>query len=745
MTCNNGKEFKEYLLIRVELFIFSFLFIIFSLLIITNNPILILTRIGKNTLYIYLFHRIITIIIDKELFNENSEIYIILLSLIFSFIILFVFGSNFLSLIFNKFISFIHYNIQNMNIFGKKIGFIFIILFIYFLLLNSFLTIEQKKKIEMNKIENISLSIKLINNYDFEKAIKILYIGQLNILKEQIISSKNQLTGKYEFDEIFKYTSEYFKKSDLTIGIFDISPSEKISSPKNDEINDLIYTDEFIMAIKKAGINLLNTVSNHILDNRINDIFRSLDILDKYNIHHIGIYKNLNVKNEILIINIKGLKLAILSYISCVDNFYCEKLYEQHSYITNILPDITNKYYTKIYENIKNVFLKAKKSNSDFIIVLLNMENAHIQENSDFQEKWKKILSNFGADIILGFQPNGVKPLESIEKVFFVNCPGYFINSNIHNNEETSSIVELYFNKNSKKFIGSSIIPIYKQEIKPNYFLPIPSFKMINNSIFLSSFEKKRLNEINKLVTKIMIKREFSIKEGKERYYFINNSYYDICNKKSKISNLMKKKYKNKLINKLIDNSSSITFVGDNFIDGDSNIFIPWYEPLIYLYRNKKVISISKRNLTTQLFIRNFKYEMIKSKSDLYIITIGTNDIKFRDKNICAMTKEQYIKNINIIVQYLKMNNDNSKFIFISPVLFFQNDDNFRGEKKLQDEFSESLKKYSKKQNYLYINPNQYIQSFIKKNYTKYIINKLYFNEKEGIELYNEAILNNSE
>jgi lysophospholipase L1-like esterase len=69
------------------------------------------------------------------------------------------------------------------------------------------------------------------------------------------------------------------------------------------------------------------------------------------------------------------------------------------------------------------------------------------------------------------------------------------------------------------------------------------------------------------------------------------------------------------------------------------------------------------------LIIKNYKYHILKSKSDLYIIAIGTNDVRYRDPEICAMTKEEYIENIKNIVKFAKFNNKNSNFIFIFPWL----------------------------------------------------------------------------
>ena len=215
---------------------------------------------------------------------------------------------------------------------------------------------------------------------------------------------------------------------------------------------------------------------------------------------------------------------------------------------------------------------------------------------------------------------------------------------------------------------------MYTYEFKQKYFIALPIFEIINNNINISSIEKIRINTVNKLITKFMLNEEISISEAKEQYYFINNSYYDISNKESKIKNLINGKYKNKRIYKLINIYNSITFIGDSITEGTKNNFHPWYEPLIYCFNNKKIINISKGSYTTSLIIKNYKYHILKSKSDLYIIAIGTNDVRYRDPEICAMTKEEYIENIKNIVKFAKYNNKNSNFIFISPWLSMSND-----------------------------------------------------------------------
>ena len=45
----------------------------------------------------------------------------------------------------------------------------------------------------------------------------------------------------------------------------------------------------------------------------------------------------------------------------------------------------------------------------------------------------------------------------------------------------------------------------------------------------------------------------------------------------------------------------------------------------------KKIKNISKGSYTTKLVFKKFKNKIIDSLTDLYLIAIGTNDIRYRD------------------------------------------------------------------------------------------------------------------
>ena len=113
------------------------------------------------------------------------------------------------------------------------------------------------------------------------------------------------MTGKYEFDGMFQYTSKHFHESDLSIGVFEGTSAGNNTSYSTSNFDDgiplfLNFPDEFTEAVKKAGIQLVTTGNNHILDTNLEGAIRTLDILDKYNISHVGSYRNFEEKNRIL-------------------------------------------------------------------------------------------------------------------------------------------------------------------------------------------------------------------------------------------------------------------------------------------------------------------------------------------------------------------------------------------------------------------------------------------------------------
>ena len=511
---------------RIEIIIISYIIILFFFLFLPNKKLPLLSKWGKNSLYIYLFHSSLIIISRYYFFSQKKySNYILEYSMIFTLIILFIFGSDFVTKSCNNILNFIHGNFFESNSKGKIIRLIFCLSLIFLFLLKPIYIFKKQKLLEIQK-ENI---IKDLND-----SMRISYIGSLMLLKDQIISAKNNYSQNYEFDEIFQYTASHFHESDFSIGIYESLSAGNYSNYTTSNMKEgiplyLDYPDEFVEAVKKAGINLVITANNHLLDQKIEGVKRTIDIFDKYNLSHAGSYRNYEEKNKIEIFNIKGINIAVLAYVSEMNCYEMDNLYEKFKFLTRIIPKKSNKYYKDIYDDIKNDFIKVKKLSPDIIIIFSHIGKEFDNKNDEIQDEWNKLFSNLGANIILGQNSDSIQPLLYLGKTFIVNSPGNFVNSYTQNGGDSSAIIDIFIHKKSKKIVGANAIPMYIKEIKPKYFSPIPIYDLLKNkSISLNENERKRVEQIQIMSTKILLGKSFSFQEAKKNYYFINNSYYDL-------------------------------------------------------------------------------------------------------------------------------------------------------------------------------------------------------------------------
>ena len=138
---------------RIILMIISSIMILNFLLILPNHEIFFLSECGKNSLYIYLFHRFFIIFVQEKIFIKTMNDYLILLSFIFSLISMLLFGNKFFNKYHSSFIDFLYNNINNKRTKRRLLSIIF-----YFSIIILF---------ALKPIENLFKHFnKLVNNPD---------------------------------------------------------------------------------------------------------------------------------------------------------------------------------------------------------------------------------------------------------------------------------------------------------------------------------------------------------------------------------------------------------------------------------------------------------------------------------------------------------------------------------------------------------------------------------------------------
>ena len=119
---------------RIEVFRISLIMVFLLLFALPNRKIPIITMIGRNSLYIYLFHRVFTLLFVRYYGIKVDLTQIMKKSLVGTIIIVIVFGNDYITKILNLFIDFIYINMSLNNKKGRFIKLIFFLLFILIIL-----------------------------------------------------------------------------------------------------------------------------------------------------------------------------------------------------------------------------------------------------------------------------------------------------------------------------------------------------------------------------------------------------------------------------------------------------------------------------------------------------------------------------------------------------------------------------------------------------------------------------------
>lgn len=739
---SSGRE----LLLRGFILIAAGVVILAMLFTVPNHRVPILTKAGKNSLLLYLSHRIFALIFGDFFPNTHySKIYLIYAGLATAAVVL-IFGSDWLNKRFNQVLNWLASElVTDSSKYGRRIiaGLMAVILLVT--------SVPLFSKLE-NRIRNHRISQTAVSDI-ISDTIVLSFVGDLILLKDQVESAYDAETGEYRFEPMFEHVKEYFAHSDLTIGVFEgpMAGAEKGYSTSNfyDRANfSLNFPDSFAQAIKDSGIDLVSTANNHLLDKGTEGAVRTLDILDQVGLMHTGSYRNVEEKNEPFLIDVQGIRLAILSYTWHVNDHTLQQVLSDYPYITSVLPDKRDSFFQQVMADIRQDFQQAKQANADLIIVIPHMGTQFSHETDEFQDFWNQTFSDLGADIILGDHAHAVQPLEQIGDTLIVNCPGNFANSYIQYNGDAASIVEIYIDKQDKIPVASAVVPLYVQEMKSGFFRAIPIFEiMTKNALYaeMTHLEWDRIRQAHELITSVMIGEKISTENIQPRYFFIDGIYRK--SQDSLLKNMAP--YRDSELYRLMEPSSSIVFIGDSITYGSHNSSHPWYEPIMAHFPNTEVVNISKPSVTLRNAVHEFGDAILNSKGDLYVIALGTNDVRYRDGQNCALTPEAYIEDMERLISLVRSANPSASIALVAPWVTLDNDRNSRLD---QDEklemvcaYSDALQEYALENGFCFLDANPLLLSFFEEHQRfQYTNDGVHPNETKGIDLYAWAVMESS-
>lgn len=309
----------------------------------------------------------------------------------------------------------------------------------------------------------------------------MVHDGQLNAIRGD----------KYNFKPFFAEAKPILEAADLAIGNLETTIAG--ADQKYTGYPMFNSPDTLLDALKDAGFDVLSTANNHSLDRREKGVIRTIDNLDERGIKHMGTYKSQEEKEQPLIMDVKGIKVAFMSY----------------TYGTNGIP-VTKPHLVNLIniEKMKNDVEKVKEYSPDLIIAYVHFGVEYVRMPNQYQKKVVDALFKSGVDIIFGGHPHVVQPMEkkkitdvdgNEKEVFVIYSMGNFISDQRGDYKDIGVMVNVDVEKSSKtkKTIIKNVeaIPTYVQRTNKNgkrYYRVLPT------TLSMKKYEEKKDNMLTK-------------------------------------------------------------------------------------------------------------------------------------------------------------------------------------------------------------------------------------------------------
>lgn len=150
--------------------------------------------------------------------------------------------------------------------------------------------------------------------------------------------------------------------------------------------------------LQDLGFDIVNIANNHMVDKGESGLSDTLDFYDTLDFLMIGGYRNNEDYNAVRIYEEDGVKIAMLSY----------------TYGTNglKLPSSSDLVIPYLNEDTVERQIKDAREKADLVFVSVHWGEENYTTPFPDQKKYAKIMTDAGADVIIGHHPHVIQPIE---------------------------------------------------------------------------------------------------------------------------------------------------------------------------------------------------------------------------------------------------------------------------------------------------------------------------------------------
>ena len=334
--------------------------------------------------------------------------------------------------------------------------------------------------------------------------ITISAIGDIMCHQAQIDDAFDEATGNYDFTKSFAEIAPSLQKSDLVIG----SLLTTIAGQQQGYTGLPLFNspEQLLSALADAGVDVLTTGNSHIFDYGWIGVERTNKKIKEAGMSTTGTYLSEQDYYEPLIIDVKGVNIAILSFTDTTNGNESKIGIDRLDYCIKYIKK------SRIRDNIK----LARKKGADIVIVSLHWGEEYKRQASTEMSDIAQYVLEQGADIILGTKPHmiqrvtkkSIKAADGImREIICAYSLGNFISNQRAPYKDSGMILNISYQKNNTTgeitMTGTNYVPTWVNideiDDTSKNFRVLPVGKYLNSSDLLNTLSqsaKMRLLEV---------------------------------------------------------------------------------------------------------------------------------------------------------------------------------------------------------------------------------------------------------
>jgi poly-gamma-glutamate capsule biosynthesis protein CapA/YwtB (metallophosphatase superfamily) len=226
--------------------------------------------------------------------------------------------------------------------------------------------------------------------------IRIRVAGDVMCHDRQLRASEGA-DGRYEMGGWFAAIQPSLEEADLAIGNLEtVFAGEEKGYSGFPRFNT---PDEMAEALKGAGFDVMTLANNHIYDFRAAGIARTIGVLDAAGLAHTGAYAERGDFDEMLIVDVKGVRVGILAYTD----------------VFNSKPDEDFRVRALSRERAEKDIGEMRRQGADVVLVMAHWGEEYEETPGSRQKEQARMLAQSGADFIFGSHSHVVQTAEMLE------------------------------------------------------------------------------------------------------------------------------------------------------------------------------------------------------------------------------------------------------------------------------------------------------------------------------------------